>query len=435
MNKAAQGLMTGLALGMVIATTAQAKERVTFTKDILPILQEHCIRCHRHGGDNISGMVAPMSLMTYKEVRPWSKAIQKAVTAKTMPPWFASEAQHGIFNNERRLADNDIATIQSWVASGAARGNPADAPEPLEFPSTNGWLTGDPDLIVTMPEPYLVEDDVDDLYVNFETEPLTAEQLPTDRWLRAIEWRGDSEVVHHIVGYASLTNEDGTLERFELGSIAPGEEGTLYPEGYGKLLKAGSKIHFNMHYHKEAGPGTEVSDQSLVGFRFWDEENDPPIQHQVMRNGIMNRFFEIPPGHDSWEVGASKTFDVETKIMSLHPHMHLRGKDARYEIIYPDGRRETMLDVPRFDFNWQLDYVYHEPLIVPAGTRVEFTVHYDNSAENDYNPDPTIPMKWGGPTTMEMMIGYISYANAEPMEAGFIPQSDGRVAEDEDTTD
>lgn len=432
MKKTSQGLMIALVMGVAIGADAAPKERVTFTKDILPILQDNCIRCHRHGGDNVSGMIAPMSLMTYQEVRPWSKAIQKAVTARTMPPWFASEASHGVFNNERRLTDEQIEMVQSWVSTGAARGRAEDAPEPREFPSTNGWQTGNPDLIVTMPEPYLVEDDVNDLYVNFETEPLLVE-LPEDRWLRAIEWRGGSEAVHHIVGYASLTNDDGTLERFELGSIAPGEEGTLYPEGYGKLLKAGSRIHFNMHYHKEAGPGTAISDQSLVGFRFWDDEKDPPIRHQVMRNGIMNRHFEIPPGHAAWEVGAAKTFDVETKIMSLHPHMHLRGKDAKYVIVYPDGRREDMLDVPKFDFNWQLDYVYSEPLLVPAGTRVEFTVHYDNSPENVYNPDPTIPMHWGGPTTMEMMIGYISYTNAEPLEEGFIPQSDGIIAEDEAT--
>jgi hypothetical protein len=153
----------------------------------------------------------------------------------------------------------------------------------------------------------------------------------------------------------------------------------------------------------------------MVGFRFWDRDKDPRITHPVERNGIMNTSFEIPPGHSNWVVGASKTFNVGTTILSLHPHMHLRGKDAEYIAHYPDGTQETLVTVPNFDFNWQLDYFYNEPKKVPAGTRVEFTVHYDNSADNKYNPDHTISMGWGGPTTSEMMIGYISYTNTEPL--------------------
>ena len=407
---------------IAVAPLAQAapKEKLTFTKDIMPIFQENCVRCHRPGGDNISGMVAPMSLMTYEEVRPWAKSIAKAVTTKKMPPWFADESTHGVFSNERGLTDEQIEMITEWTQSGVSRGNPKDAPEPVTFQSSNGWLTGEPDLVVRMPEPYFVADDVVDLYVNFVTEPLSDEQLPETRWLRSIEWRGDSDVVHHIVGSASIEgqkDESGLPLRYELGSIAPGEEGTDFPPGYGKELLKDSKIHFNMHYHKEAGEGTGKDDQSMVGFRFWDKDKDPPILHPVDRNGITHRWFEIPPGHPNWEVGASKTFDVDTTILSLHPHMHLRGKDAKYIAYYPDGSKETLVTVPNFDFNWQLDYFYSEPKKVPAGTRVEFTVHYDNSADNEFNPDHTIPMSWGGPTTSEMMIGYISYTNSEPLDA------------------
>lgn len=394
---------------------AALAEGVTFTRDVLPILQENCQSCHRHGGDNISGMVAPMSLMTYAETRPWAKAIARAVETGKMPPWFAPEEFSGVFHNERRLTDDEVETIVAWVATGARRGNPADAPPALVFEEDGGWFTGTPELIVKMPEPYWVADELEDQYVNFVTDPLPEEDLPDDRWLRAIEWRGDSEAVHHIVGSYSVMQEDGEWsERHELGSIAPGEEGTLYPEGYGKLLKKGARIHFNMHYHKEPGIGTGLWDQSMVGFRFWDAETDPPVVFPVERNGITNFTFEIPPGHANWEVGAARIFDTDTTILALHPHMHLRGKDAKYVAYYPDGTQEVLLEVPEFDFNWQLDYSYAEPKRVPAGTRVEFTVHYDNSVNNPYNPDPTIPMIWGGPTTMEMMIGYISYCETNP---------------------
>ncbi len=398
------------------AAADEPRQRTTFTKDILPILQDNCQICHRPGGDNVAGMIAPMSLMTYQEVRPWARSIARSVQSREMPPWFASPEQEGVFENERKLADDEIATIVEWTRTGAPRGRVEDAPEPLDFPESDGWLTGKPDVIVTMTEPYFVPDDLDDQYINFVTEPLTEELLPEDRWLRAIEWRGGSEVVHHIVGAASVEGADGEVQRFELGSIAPGEEGTLFPPGYGKLLRKGSRIHFNMHYHKEAGPGTGTWDQSMVGFRFWDPATDPPIIHPVRRNGITNAIFEIPPGHPNWEVGAARTFEKATTILTLHPHMHLRGKAAKYVAIYPDGTRDTLIDIPRFDFNWQLDYSFKEPLDVPAGTRVEFTAYYDNSVDNVFNPDPTIPMGWGGPTTMEMMIGYVSYCDTEPVQ-------------------
>lgn len=423
------GITGALIAGLIVSLNASASpDRPTFTKDILPIFQESCVACHRESGNNISGMVAPMSFMTYREVRPWAKAIARNVKARTMPPWFASDEFHGIFKNQRTISQEEIDIIVRWVETGAPRGNASDAPPPLKFKENGGWYAGMPDLIVTMPEPYFVPDDLDDQYVSFVTEPLTDAQLPRDRWLRSIEYRGDSDIVHHIVGATSLAPKDGEeTQRFELGSIAPGEEATDYPVGYGKLLQKDSRIHFNMHYHKEAGPGTGQWDQSMVGFRFWDEEKDPPVLHPVSRNGISHHYFEIPPGHGDWEVGASKTFSVDTTILSLHPHMHLRGKDAYYEAIYPDGTRESLLDIPRFDFNWQLDYAFTEPKKVPAGTRVEFRATFDNSTDNPYNPDPSIPMGWGGPTTMEMMIGYIAYADTDP---GEVPKEWKEIAND-----
>ena len=385
--------------------------RVTFYKDVLPVLQQNCQICHRPGGDNIAGMVAPMSLVTYREVRPWAKAIATNVQARKMPPWFASTQTHGIFENERTLTGGEIATLVKWASTGAVTGNPGDAPEPLTFEDTGGWQAGQPDLIIQIPEEYPVPDEADDHYVSFQT-LITEDQLPADRWLRSVEWMSGSEVVHHIVGSATARLPDGRMQRDGLGSTAPGEEPMIFPEGYAKKLYAGSTINFSMHYHKEPGPGTSVLDRSSVGFRFW-KADDPPIRHEVFRNGIGGSY-EIPPYHPNWQVGASRTFAEDTTIISLHPHMHLRGKDARYVAFYPDGTVEELLYVPRWDFNWQTDYLYAEPKRLPAGTRVEFTVHYDNSTANPSNPDPSVAMGFGGRTTDEMMIGFINYTNTAP---------------------
>lgn len=418
-----KGITLGMAaVGMALtsfAAGAAENSRVTFTKDILPILQQSCIACHREGGNNIAGMIAPMSLRTYKEVRPWSKAILKAVKSGKMPPWDATAEFNGIFSNERIISAEEIALIEKWVRTGAAQGNPTDAPPPLGLPENNGWNIGEPDLVVRMAEPYWVADEVEDKQLRFTVE-ITEEQLPENRWLRAIEWKADSPVVHHIVGGSTAPGEvefpDGS-NRQSLGSIAPGEDPTIYPEGYGKILHKGSTIRFGMHYHKEAGPGTGVWDQSMIGFRFWDPEKDPAVTHQVHWNGIGARGYEIPPGAKNWQVGAARTFRVATTLLSLHPHMHLRGQDMKYVAFFPDGTQETLLDVPAYDYDWQTNYIFAQPKLMPAGTRVELFGHYDNSAENERNPDASIPVRGGALTTDEMFIGFISYTNTEPLTA------------------
>lgn len=392
----------------------ESSRRVTFFKDVVPVLQENCQMCHRQGGDNIAGMVAPMSLITYREVRPWAKSLAQEVKSRTMPPWTGSEASHGVFANERILPEEDIATLVAWANTGAVAGNQADAPAPLDFSDYDGWQAGTPDIEIAFTEAYFVPDDVEDHYISFRA-PIPEELLGEARWLRSIEWRSGSEVVHHIVGSATATLPDGSTQRIGLGSTAPGEEPMDFPEGYGIRLPSGSVIAFSMHYHKEPGPGTGTWDRSSVGFRFW-ESDDPPIRHAVLRAGLTNGGFEIPPGHPNWAVGWARTFDEDTTLLSLHPHMHLRGKAARYLAIYPDGTVEELLNIPEYDFNWQTDYMYREPKRIPAGTRIEFMAHFDNSTDNPFNPDPTIPMGWGGATTEEMMIGYVNYTNTAPVE-------------------
>lgn len=378
---------------------AGADESVTspanpvFYKDIVPILQENCQQCHRPGGANLGGMVAPMALITYEETRPWAKAIAKNVAARKMPPWHASPEQSGHFRNERTLTQTEIDTILNWVKTGARPGNPADAPAPLEWDTSSEWSIGKPDLIVSMPEDYFVADDVEDIYVQLNTE-ITEEMLPEERFIKAIEFRPGSSVVHHIIATP-------------LGGIAPGNDPTVYPDGIGQRLSPGMTVSWQMHYHKEPGPGTGMSDRSSAGIKFYPK--DAEVTH-VLKGDPLGRFdFAIPPGAKDYSISSEMTFAHDTEIVSFMPHMHLRGKSAKYEAYYPDGRHEVLLEVPEYDFNWQTSYAYKDFKKVPAGTKVVFTSVWDNSEDNPYNPDPTQRVTFGQPTTDEMSFGFMSF--------------------------
>lgn len=416
-NVKMMGLAT-LAMGAGLSSVADVPAKPTFTKDVLPILQENCQSCHRPLGKNLSGMIAPMSLMTYQEVRPWAKAISRAVDEKSMPPWHASETFNGHFKNERTLTADEKATIIKWTEQRAPRGNPSDAPEPIKFPET-GWNFGEPDLVVSFAEPFFVEDEVADLYYN-TTVKMTKEQMPETKWIKQIEFRPGSEVVHHIIGYAMADGEEtevsareGEQTRGMLGGMAPGTEEASWPEGYGIQLDPESNITFAMHYHKEAGPGTGMMDSSDIGFVFHDKPVDHPIEISTIAHGA----FEVPPGVSDWRVGASRTFHEDTVLISMMPHMHLRGKAATYTAHYPDGTSEMLLDVPVYDFNWQTQYDLAENKLLPAGTRIEMDLRYDNSVANAEKVgfDPNRPIHFGGPTTDEMDLAWITVAPAAPV--------------------
>lgn len=406
----------------LFASSAHAADRVTFTKDVLPILQENCQVCHRPNGDTTAGMAAPMSLMSYKEVRPWAKAIAKVVAAKEMPPWDATSASNGQFINERTLTQKQIDTIVRWVETGASRGNPTDMPPMKEFPNHDGWIIGTPDMEVYLEDPYWVGDDVTDVQPRFTIE-ITEEMLPEPRWLKAVECRPDSEIVHHIFSSASApAYEDHPEEQFALASVAAGEDPQQYPEGFGNLLRAGTTVHISMHYNKEAGPGTGKWDQSGIGFKFYPEGTE--IEHKVSWNalgvnGVGNIHFEIPPRHPNWEVGFSGTFEEDTLLLSVHPHMHYRGKDFRYTAYYPDGTTEELIYVDRYDFSWQTIYFYREPKFIPAGTRIDAIAHFDNS-ESVQAEVPKLnidrPVGFAAPSEDEMMIPYVSYSPVNDSE-------------------
>jgi hypothetical protein len=357
---------------------------VTFTKDVAPILYKNCAECHRHTG------VAPMALLNYKEVRPWAKSIKERVVDRSMPPWFA-DPRHGEFANNPSLSQPEINAITAWVDAGAPKGDDKDLPPAPKF--TEGWAIGEPDLVLSMKEEYSVPADGVVPYLYF--------RIPTgfteDRWVQAVEIKpGDQRVVHHVIA----TLEDAQHKRVGgLGGITPNKRAIISPPGSARLVKAGAVIVLQMHY---TTVGVATKDRTSVGLIFAKEK--PKI---VLGGGnAMNTRFLIPAGAPNHEVRASKTFEEDVYLYSMMPHMHVRGKDFTYTAVYPDGRSEIVLHVPKYNFDWQLDYELKKPLFLPKGTRLDCVAHFDNSAKNKFNPDPTKDVRWGDQTWEEMMIGW-----------------------------
>lgn len=420
-----------IAFGVISLTfSANAKERYTFYKDVLPILQESCQDCHRPTGSNFGGMVAPMALMSYGEVRPWAKSIVKQVQSREMPPWDADPMHRGTFRNERYLSDDDITIITDWVSGGAARGNPKDAPEDRVFESVDGWIIGEPDLVVTMEEPYFVGDDVYDLYTAF-TVDLTDENFPEDMYITAFQCKPGSNAIHHFNCHL-LAPVDGKLppkpDKNEsafiapqgagiyLGGISSGSDPVVWPEGFGIPLKKGTRVTFDIHYHKEPGPGTGVMDQSQIGFKL---TKIPPTRVLGGANPLMRFDINIKPGEKNYQIGpVGQVLKSDIDVVSLMPHMHMRGSRAKFEAFYPDGTNEVLLSVPDYDFAWQTVYYYDELKRLPKGTRLEFTAWYDNSPEfaEKRGFDPTQTVIYGGKSSDEMMMGFLMSAKAPTKE-------------------
>lgn len=410
--------IAAFAVVMTMATltaSAAAPERPTFTKDVLPILQANCQDCHRPSGLNFSGMIAPMSLMTYEEVRPWSKAMAKAVANREMPPWHAAEEFDGVFHEERSLTKAERETIVRWVQQGSRHGNPNDAPPPKEWPET-GWSI-EPDLVVTFDEPFWVGDDETDLQVDvWGTVPEGT--LQEDKWIRSIEFKPGSEIVHHYIAYEAKKTADGKFVDTTGGWMGAGAPGTTpfhYPDGYGVKFGKDSHIRFNMHYFKEAGPGTGQWDRSSFALEFQDKRVTHPVSISAI-GGVPD--FEIPPFASRWRVGGQKTFTEAAHLISVAPHTHFRGVEATYTAFYPDGSTEVLFHAPQYEYAWQVVYSYKEIKELPAGTRIEWEVMYDNSVENaderGFNPSQIV--KNGLRADDEMAIGFHAYADAEPVE-------------------
>jgi mono/diheme cytochrome c family protein len=408
-------LAAALLIGAPALAAPAADAGPTFYRDVLPLLQENCQTCHRPSGENIGGMIAPMALMTYDEVRPWVKSIAKAVQNRSMPPWFATEATRGQFHHERVMSEEEIETILTWARTGAEAGDSADAPAAKRFveEGSGGWSLGKPDLVVQMPE-YWVADEIADININFHT-AISEADLPEDVWIDGIEFRVGSNLVHHMCASADVPGGAPSLGKFSMnsfGCIALGSESQRFPEGYAMKLPKGAIINFSMHYNKEPGEGSGFHDQSELGFHF--AEGDV---REVRFDPIGSTTFEIPPGQERWKVGAARYFSVDSDLLALWPHAHHRAVAARYEAVYPDGTRELLLDVPEYDQRWQTTYQYKEPKSIPAGTLVEVTMWYENTPERgaERGFDSTRGVINGTATTDEMMLGFINHSPSKKL--------------------
>ena len=408
--------------------TASGTE-LTFSKDVAPIFYAKCVSCHR------PGEAAPMSLITYKDVRPWAASIREKVAARAMPPWHA-DRQYGHFLNDRSLSQMEIDTIVSWSKSGAMEGNPADLPAAPKF--TEGWQIGTPDVVFEIPVEFEIpaRGTIDYQYFEVPT------NFTEDRWVQAGEIRvGDHAHLHHVIvsvipptpitpsnvmttrqivpagqaqaafpslGQAGRTTPAGRFnEGYMLVNWAIGEDPSVFPPGTAKRVPAGSTLSFQVHYTTNGTPG---KDRTKIGLILAKE----PPSRELVTTAIPNFVFAIPPAASNYQVEGEGIFNQDVKIWTLHPHMHLRGKDMTYTVTYPDGRSEIILRDPKFELAWQTDYYLKEPLSVPKGAKLHITAHYDNSLANPANPDPTKTVHWGDQTWDEMMIGFFTYTVDDP---------------------
>ena len=395
----AASLCFGAALICSSGVLASNPATLTFNKDVAPIFYKNCISCHR------PGEIAPMSLINFKEVRPWAKAIREKVATREMPPWHADQ-NYGKWENDRRLTQKEIDTVVAWIDGGAVEGNDKDLPPAPEL--ANGWQIGEPDMVFQMPTEYTVPAEGSVPYQYF-TVPTNFKE---DRYIQALEARaGNLSVVHHIVMYVrepgEQTRQRGRGQQFNiadgiLGALSPGQTPFIAKPGQAKLIKAGSQLVFQMHYTPN---GKEAKDRSIVGLIF----AKGPVDKIVNSKAAFEMKFVIPPGATNHEIKAVYEFEQDSHIVSLMPHMHVRGKDITYRAIYPDGRSEILLAVPRYNFDWQVYYYPVQPLAVVKGTRIEAVAHYDNSTRNPRNPDPTKEVRFGEQTWDEMMNAFFDF--------------------------
>jgi hypothetical protein len=399
-------LTPALTFAVALAPRVRSAEPPTFTRDVAPIMIRSCVGCHR------PGQIAPMSFRSYGEVRPWARSIREVVLERRMPPWLA-DPSHGVFANDRRLSPKELDTIVAWIDGGAREGDPKAMPPLPKY--AEGWTIGEPDAVLAMNEEFAVPADGVVPYKYF-TVPT---KFTEDRYVQFAEIRqGNRSVVHHVIvtvkepGDSRPAGEpdggdDGASRRARsadgmLVGWAPGMLPLQLRPGQAKLVKAGSSLVFQMHYTPNGQPAT---DRTSVGLVF----AKAPVEKRVITLPVAARNLVIPPGASDYESTASYTFREDCHIVSFMPHMHVRGKDFEYRLVQPDGTSKIVLRVPRYDFNWQLNYFVKEPLAAPKGSRLECTAHHDNSAGNKFNPDPTKEVRWGPQTWEEMMIGWVDY--------------------------
>jgi hypothetical protein len=382
----------------------------TFSKDVAPILFEHCVTCHRPGD------IGPMALLTYDQVRPWAKAIRSEVALGRMPPWHATQP-HGVFSNDRRLSDHDRATLLAWAEGGAPEGDPKDLPAAPRF--ADGWEIGTPDAVITMPRAFKVPAWTAVPYQYFAI----ATGFADDKWVQAIEVRpGARSVVHHVVITCRAPGDAREQEAFTqafpettflthgvtpIAVVVPGTNVIKFPSGSALKIKAGSILTLQIHYNARDEP---AEDMTSVGLIFAKEPPRLEIQHGV----FVNMQFVLLPGAPDTEVDSAIEFSQDAHIWGLGQHTHLRGKSWEYRMVYPDGRRQVILSIPHYDPNWQTYYQFATPVAAPKGARLEAVAHFDNSENNPLNPDPRAAVRWGEQTWQEMQFSVFSYTLDQP---------------------
>jgi hypothetical protein len=440
----ASGAICALAMSAMVGAEAQSPAPAvpTFSRDVAPILYKSCTGCHR------PGEIAPMSLLTYQDARPWAKSIAARVATGTMPPWHADSSKIE-FANDRRLSEAGKATLLKWANGGAPEGSPSDLPARPTY--TEGWTIGQPDAVLAMQEDYPIPASGTIAYQYFEVPTNFTE----DKWIQAFEVRpGNRAVVHHVIVYArpparpqpaqtagqpprprptpvisfaeGMEIPAGQTGGKELppdqrkprgpndrpapkmlgplvGGYVPGNGARIYAGGTATKLPVGSTLIFQMHY---TTMGKETSDRTRIGVVFSKEAPKTQLITAALANGALH----IPAGASNHRVDAEMTINQDMTVWSMLPHTHVRGKRWDYQAIYPDGRTETILSVPQYDFEWQTDYIYKQPLKLPQGTKVHATAWYDNSAANKSNPDPTADVWWGDQTFEEMMFTAFTFS-------------------------
>lgn len=388
---ACAGIGAALVLPLTVAGPRAQTKEVTFAKDVAPIVFENCAYCHR------PGEVAPFSLLTYKDARPWARSIKQKVLNGQMPPWKA-DPHYGEFQNTKILSKQDIDTLVAWVDGGAKEGNPAEMPVAPRF--AEGWQIGTPDLVLTMATPFPVPATGD---IPWVTVPSNDYVFPQDTWVQAIEVRpGNRAVVHHAVAQANFPGENPAGGGSSVHLYSPGLEAMTWREGYGKLMPRGTRISFNMHYN---AIGKEATDQTKVGFKF----ATTPVHTAVNTTIISNTAILIPPMVQNHEAIAAFQFPVDARVHALRPHMHLRAREGTASLVYPDGLRRVLLHIPRWDDAWQSYYILSKPARVPKGALLEYLASYDNSPANALNPNPKVSVAWGQQIWEEMHSTYMTW--------------------------
>jgi mono/diheme cytochrome c family protein len=437
------------AFGLLFSGAGQevpsAPKEVTFNRDVAPILYKNCVACHR------ANDIAPMSLMTYKETRPWARAIRDAVVQRKMPPWHA-DPKVGDFVNDPRLADEEISKIDAWVRSGTKEGDAKDLPPAPQF--VEGWHIK-PDVVLTIPEFTVAggsQDDYEYIYV--------PTNFTEDKWVQAAEVApGDRRVVHHatvsVIAADKVAKKeeenaksDAGVDKYHYrtgkvlhlkrdapvvddgcsspegggvpgdtsgylnivpGIYLPGHLAETRPSGYALKIPAGSYLQFQVHYSNHTGD--DVKDRTSIGLVFAKE----PVKHEVAQYEIWNNLFLIPPNDNNHRVTSCYTLPKDVTALAYTAHMHFRGKSMTTEAVYPDGRHEVILNVPHYDFRWQETYFLRHQFLLPKGTKLVTTAYFDNSLDNPQNPDPTKAIRWGEPSDEEMMGFWLQFADPKPV--------------------